>query len=678
MDINPGIAKPIDTDNVIPETLTNTTVEQYRLEDYQQETDDLTYRPKIDLTEEQKQELIMYMEANLDMIDKERRDDCSETRWRELDNQFWGNVREDSETMFKTHVHLTYDRCTKIENRLHQAFFESDPVFSVTTRPGYSGNMGEDDATLQEQYLDYIVDTDMHLKEQFSKIFHEATLKDGGIAKIVYEKDYEYVRKVESYKGDENGLFQFLINYKDAKTKYPGYVRKLENGEDIKIVAYKPECTYEGPRLYFTPFEDFFISLRTQGMLGLRFSRFFAERQRYSWHELLDEVEENRFDKDAVEDLMYNFSDEGATLNPSYMDEEYQVFECNLFYDIKGQNKPKRIVVWYERERRIILSAIHYPYDHGRPYYIPFFTTNKKSGWHQPGAGIILKPQNVVANASTNLMLDKAFYQLQPIMRVSPNTGAASRIMMRKWRIGDPLVAGQGEVEMMNFNVGGFSELLNIITYNDRLADSSIGVNSANLSGRADPVDPDAPAKKTTALINETNINIKAYILSLLPSFQELGHQLLQLMAQYKDTDRFKLRHSSVTGQEAKTTISAEQMRFRTNLTPNAYMFEPDKVNEKRLNLSLLQALTGNPVLATFLQRDPKAAWELGRMTVKSWSQAHANKINQIWPDEQQVNKQMVDVQKQAIMEMMQEQQGQVRPPMPGQQPPAQPQGGMQ
>jgi hypothetical protein len=388
----------------------------------------------------------------------------------------------------------------------------------------------------------------------------------------------------------------------------------------------------------------------------MRDSKFMAEEQEYNWYELQEEVEEGRFDADKVEELQWKKNEKGEKVpNADLLSQNFKIFESILFIKIK--NKFRRVVVWYSKERRTILRIISFPYDHGRPYYIPFFITNDCPGFLQPGLGRILQPQNIVANAIQNFTLDNGFYRNTAMIRVDPNSRAASQLMQKSYKIGDTIVANQGEIEKFDMNTGGMNDMFTLQVVNERMADDATGVSSATLSGRSDPIDPDAPAKKTMALRDETNINVKSYIMNLLPSFQELCYQLLQLTGQFKDKTEFKRKREAVVGAKP-ITITAEQCRTRTNLTPNAYSFEFDKVNEKRLNLSLAQLFTTNPIFAPVLQQSPKSVQALGKKLIKSWSNEWSMAVNEIWPTPEMVLQQQVEIQKEAMRQVIAETQG--------------------
>lgn len=623
---------------------------EYRIQNTSdiQGEDEQEYQSRINLTQEQELDIINRIEANLEYIEKQRKEDGCESRWAQYDNLYWGIVRQNPNTTFNLHQFLTLTRVRRVKSRLFQAFFESDPIFSVSPRPRYAKKGGYEAAEKQEQFLDYEFDSEIIIHSPVRKAFHEATLKDGGIVKLIWERDYEWKRVREKYPGTKKGLNDFLEAYPDAREKHLSFVKDLEEGHDIDIVVDKKEIVYDAPRFYHVPFKNFYIDLNTEGLLGLRKARFFAELQNYTWHELQEEVEEGRFDKDKVELLQWSVSADGqVSLRPNYEDENYDIYECNLFYDIKGNGKPKRIVVWYSRERKVILSAIHFPYEHGRPYYIPFFIVEEEPGWHQPGLARILMPANIIANSITNFLLDNAFYRNTPLLRVSPNSTIAQQLLAKAWKIGDPLVAERGEVEAFELNRGNLLELVTLLQMNERHADDSSGGSIGYMSGRADPTDPKAPATKALALLRETNINIKDFILTLVPSFQEMAYQILQLFAQFCDRAEYKARKT--VGKEVFKEISPEELRLRTNITPNAMAFSFDKLNEKRENLALAEFLTTNPMAQQFLARAPMAQWTLFHILIKSWSNKWNQKVDEVWPTKEQVDEYLAKIQEKAF-----------------------------
>ncbi|RLB39180.1 MAG: hypothetical protein DRH12_11860 [Deltaproteobacteria bacterium] len=631
----------------------NPQIEEYKITPTSQEEkeqQDIEFQPRIDLTPEQEIEIINIIEQNLEHIEAQRAKDGSEARWEELDNQYWGIVRENPNTIFNLHQFLTLSRIRRIKSRIFQAFFESDPIFNISPRPGFAQKKGFDIAEAQEQFLDYEFDSEITIESPFKKSLHEACLKDGGILKLIWERDREWVRQRETYEGTPKGLQRFLDTYPDAEQRYPHLVEQLRNGESIDIMVDKREVVYDAPKFYHVPFKNFYIDLNTEGIEGLRKAKFFAELQVYRWDELLEEVEENRFDKEKVEQLRYTFDSEGRLAeDPNYMNETFNIFECNLFYQLSPNKKPKRIVVWYCRDKRVILRAIHYPYQHGRPYYIPLFITEEMPGWHQPGLGKILQPANLIANSVTNFLLDNAFTRNTPLLRTSPNSPVAQQLLAKTWKIGDPLIAEKGEVEAFSLSTGSLSDLIVLLKLNEHIADDISGAPSGYLSGRADPTDPDAPAQKTLLLLRETNLNIKDFIMTLIPSFQEMAYQTLQLFAQFRGTATYKLRHA--IGEEKKKVfeITPEELRFRTNVTPNAMSFVFDKLNEKRENLALIKVLTENPLSRQFLEQSPRTVWNLFHILIKSWSDKWNQKVNEIWPTVEEVEKYLIKLQEQAI-----------------------------
>ena len=619
------------------------------------------FQQKIKLTPEQEDDIIKVCEANLANIEKQRAEDDSDNRWREYTNQYWGMVQENPNMLFNTHVFLTLIRARKVKSRLYQAFFESDPVFSMSPRPEHAKKKeGFEAAETQEQFLDYELDSEIIIKDPMRKVLHQTVVLDGGILKLPWEREKEWIRRRETYEANKQGLSRFLEDFPDARTKYPGFVKQLEEGEDdLKLVVDKRETIYDAPRPFFIDFADFWIDLTTDGLLGLRKSKFHAEDQKFNWDELQDEVVQGRFEKDKVDELSFRqvMKDGEAIweIDPDYLSTIYHIFECNLFYGIKEKSKPKRIVVWYCREKRKIVASIYFPYDHGRPYYIPFFLTGELPGWHQPGLARILQPQNIIANAVTNFLLDNAFYQHTPLLRATPNTTVAAQLLAKTWKIGDPLIAEPGEVEKFNLRTGNLAELVSLIKLTEYHADEASGGISAYTSGHADPLDPDAPMGKTLALLRETNINIKDYILCLHPSFQELAYQLLQLFAQFKGTAQFKLKKASVVGREKMfREITPDQLRLRTNITPNAMSFTFDKLNAKRENLALIQFLTNNPVSMQFLSKMPKAQWTLFHILIKSWSDMWNAKVDEVWSKQEDVDEYLKGIQKQAFEEFYQ------------------------
>ena len=291
----------------IPEEKFEYKLERVTSKDNEQDQEISEFRQKIILTPEQEDEIIKIIEANLTNIERQRQEDNSEERWSEYNNQYWGIVQENPNMLFNTHVYLTLIRARKVKSRLYQAFFESDPIFSVSPRPEHARKReGYEAAERQEQFLDYELDSEIIIKEPMRKVLHQTTILDGGILKLPWEREKEWVRRRQTYEATKEGLSRFLEDFPDARTKYPSFVKQLEEGqEDLKLVVHKREIVYDAPRPYFVDFAKFWIDLNTEGLQGLRKARFFAEEQEYNWDELQDEVAQGRFNQEAVNDLSY-------------------------------------------------------------------------------------------------------------------------------------------------------------------------------------------------------------------------------------------------------------------------------------------------------------------------------------------------------------------------------------
>ena len=614
-----------------------------KAEPLKEETDTPAYMTQLELNEDQKKRLSVEIFKEKNAIDDEREKAHLVEKWDALDNQYDGKPEENIDQQFNVHWPITAIKTDSITHAAKKAFLEADPTFSVSPRPEYAREGGLTVCEGQQDYLDYKLDEgEIPFKAPMGKVFHSAVLKDGGILKITHRFATEERERRESYKGNpkyeqdprtsipvlvsNDGLQEFLNRYPDAPTKYPAYVNKLEAGKEIEIVVKYEETTYNDPYPKYVPLKNFGCRLATEGYEGLKHTRLIYEKMSYTWWELKKEEKEGKFSD--IDELKYEYDKgkkrasvkgDGEVLRQNYESETFNVFECVFWFSEKESDTERRIVCWIEEESRKVIGAIRYPYDTIDCYYVPFFISHKKEGFYQTGVGERVTDINIAGNAFLNLLLG-ALYMRNMITPVTKDQDVLDQFLERSWTHGLPIIADPGTVDflqkyMAHIDVKG---MITIVQFLERAADDVTKVSSYT-TGRESALDPEAPARKTLALMRQSSENVGEYIAALNISFNEVAHIILQMTAQItKDSRSYRPREKTeaVTGENPFKTLTRSDMVARTNIQSQSLTFNIDKQEERQGDLTLFQILRPDP----FFQQFPESIYLLMKNIIKGWS----------------------------------------------------------
>lgn len=626
------------------------TITKKPLTDKDKEQDDLPrYMTHIrNISEEDKTRIIDEILEEFEDMKKTREDEGLEHQWDERENQYDGKVDENVDQQFNLHRPVTKIKCDAAERAIRSAFFESDPIYSISPRPEFDRVLnGREVCADQEDFLDYKIDETVPLKDPMALVVHSAVVKGTGILKIPYVIKKERAKREEKYKGNpitrndpmtgqevivsNEGLEDFLANYPDAIEKYPGYVRQLEEGKEINLVVEYTQVTYNDPRPTYVDLKNFYCRSSCEGYIGLVESRLVVERINYSWWDLKKMEKEGKFY--GIDELIYANDDDKkeGKVKKGYKKDDYDVLECVFHVKLKESDEEEtKCVFWIAEDRKKMIGSIYYPYFSVPCYYVPFHIKKKKVGFYQPGMADDLKDSNIAENAILNFTLEGAWSSNTVTPIVEPGSDIEKQFLNKEWMHGIPLSAKQGSVDFLNkymrpTNVG---EMLNLLQYLIQGDDDVTGISSL-LTGRESPVDPTAPAAKTLALLERSGVNVKDYILAMLSSFNMIAQIFLQLYYQHSQEGlQYKPRPERVVGEDPFRTIPRAHMAARTNIQSQALSFNFAKHNEKREDAALFQMLRQEPMIA----RNPESVYNLLKSIIRSWSPKWKNRVEKVLP----------------------------------------------
>lgn len=614
------------------------------------------YGVVLEISEDEKKELFKTLKEEIEVIEGQQKalqvfEDAEVYR-----NQYWGKLKPKDfpyANSFNIHVPITMKNVNQVEIRTKQAFFDSDPIFSVSPRPGEAGRDGFKIAKQQEEFLDYENDVEMRTRDNMQQTFHDWANLGVGYLKLAWVSKIERICEEAEYEG-KSGLDDFFRKYGEerARKEFKGIVSALEKGEKKRLYEEYDYPVYNAPLPSHVKYEDLGVDTRTEGIEGLRNSHLIYEKLHYTWFDLQQKVKEDFFKNEDI-DYLRKFKKEDGTeeLDSEYLSKDYDIRECIYHYQFKKDEEEKKVVIWIDFEKEKVLRVVNYPYWHRRPYYIPFFLMKKKSGWYQPGLAYILHDTNVVANACMNFMLDTAFLQNIILFKVKKNSDMWRLLLSRKWYPGMPIGYDDDpkEIEQFNIQKQDLNGLLSLLQLNHKMGEDISGIPQ-HLTGQESPTDPTAPATKTLALIKEGNVNVKEYILNAIPSMNEIAFQVMELFYQFSDEDR---QYRVLGKNEAFKKISRDAFRYRTDYQSQAYGFDFEKINEARVNAAVFQMFNADPEVV----QNPMGRYNLVYETIKGMGSGWDKKVDKVLLSPEERKKQYIKDLKDAVGKYVEEQQ---------------------
>lgn len=609
------------------------------------------YLDKLTLTEDQKQAIVDDIFAELKAIQEERDDAKLEDKWRALDNQYDGKVTPNEDQQFNLNVNSTKVKVDGVVRLITKAFMRSDPRYSITSRPGEGdgGSVTPEVCDKQSDFLDYKMDMVIPFHDPEALTIHSATLKGTGILNIEHVLERKPRRREEYYEGkmspiydrdgrevgqEARGLKEFLEAYPDAETKYPQYVKQLASGRSVCIVVKYDETTYDDPLPRNVDLYDFYVRKNTEGYEGLKSATLIAERRNFTWREL--KAMERKGDLENVDSLIPEQNSNKSPDNNSVKNYKYATYDllrCIYMWQKEEDSDPEKIVVWLAEKQKIFMGAIRYPYYTIDCPYVPHYIKKKVKGFYQPGIAEDITDNNVAENALMNFMLEGAWIANMVTPIVDENSSILDQFASKTWVHGLPLVKRPNESapDFLNRYMKPFSinEMERLLLHLKRNDDDVTGHTSL-MTGQESPIDPDAPATKTLALLKQSGINVEDYIYFLLPAFNTIGQILLQMYFQISQTSVSYVKISAMaSGGDPFGQITRAEMMAKTKIQAQAANFNFDEMNEKRENVALYSIVRQEPLVAS----NPQAVYFLLKHIIKSWSGKWRKEVDKILPN---------------------------------------------
>lgn len=599
------------------------------------------YRIRIKLTDDQQTRLTKQFQEEFRALLSERTNLGLPAKWAALDRQYDGIMKKNAKLSFNLHTHQSKIKVDAIVRALNEAFLDSQPMVDVSPRPEFwkkEDQDGDDVCEKQQQFIQYEMEENIKPSADITRVGLCAVKKFVGIMKLEWCYEKELRKREETYVGEnetigvdgqgqaamENkALKEFEGNYPNWQERgYKSYHDKIANGGTVNLVVEYLDTICNSAKWRHVSVEDFYVRNSTFYNDGLKKAHLVVERDTMTYWELMKKEKNEEFDNVDDTCQMYpsaSMSEGGTKLD--YKNNDYPVLEATMYFKLEEDDEEEtKVKAWFaeinsEQEKQTdgqryeLFGAILYPYYGFDIDYKAFYVKLNNDGFYGGAKSVMwdLKDSNIAQDAILNLSLHSMYIRniLTPIVKEGSEIEAM--FIENRWQDGRPL-----PVDAMTENVQDAMAFVQYpqINLQDFLAlgaqmqkiDSDVSGISGLMTGRESPSDPHAPAAKTIALLNQSGINIKDYIRTFLPAFNEMVGDTLQLYYQMsQEGKKFKVSYRSrkVTGEDAFASITRDEMIARTNIQARASSFAFDKASEKQENIMGYQMLASSPVAAT-------------------------------------------------------------------------------
>ena len=630
------------------------------------------YKIELKLEDSEIETLSEQVFLEFEAMKDERKEAHLVDKWKERDNQYDGEVAPNKQLAFNLHVHETKIKTDAIARALNEAFIDSDPMFDCTPRPEQARENGYDIAEKQAQFLDFAMDEEITPETALMKIIKCSIKKFVGIGKLSWAYKREKRRREETYEGkneivgfdnagnpviQNEGLERFLQTYPDALESNVGIVKRLYQEKKVNIVVQYKDTIDNNPELEYIKLENFYVKNSTDYYKGLRDTHCVVERQSYSYWELQDKKRSGEF---INVDKIYG-SEDNIEQQKDYKTKDYDILEITTYFLLKdGGGEESKIKTWFSEDEKVYLGAEIYPYYGFDIDYIPFYVTLNDYGFYGDVKSVILdlKDLNIAENALLNLALHGEYVRniITPIVKEGSEVEKA--FLDNEFVSGRPIVVDEltddvrkaiSFVEWPNVDINGSMTLMEKLK---RIGDDVTRVSGQTTGGESQ-LDPNAPAAKTIALLQQSGIGIKDYIRTFLPSFNVFAFMILQLYYQMSQEDKkFKVvgKAFAITGDNPFSQITREEMVVRTNIQSRAASFAFDKANEKREALAAYQTIMADP----YARQQPKLMYKALATLLDTFGERWKTISDTDLANPEEFQKQMDAIATQALQNLLQ------------------------
>ncbi len=562
-----------------------------------------TVANRVKLSDEERAELTSLLIDVLDSIKAERAGSVWEENWDLWEDLYFGIVPERAYGVSNVHVPLSQEVVDTAMAVEEQALFPNWPATWLGVMP--REEMDVEVAKRKEDHLNYAFQVEMNTRENIEPVLWEANALGTGVLHLPWLRELDRIRDEEIYDPlDVKDMERFNQRYPKADEDHPKVTAKLRAGKKVRLVVEYTEAIHDAPDITYIPIRDWIVR-PTAKPHRLHRERFVGHRFPLRWADIEAQELDNYYDH--TEDIKFKFDVNGDKVdNPRFQDEEHEIVTGIVRWRRHGDPREKRYLVDFHQASRTIVRILRYPYWHNRVNYIPWYIQRSRKFIY--GISLIQKiePSQYEANAAHSLMLDAAAFTSLPMFKARKGSESTFNPLRDGMLPGKTFYFDNPATDAQQFQMSAGGSL-GILQYAEQTATRHAELASGalqNLSGVESARDPDAPATKTIAQLQQAMMRIGKYISTLGTALTELGFQVSELYYQFSPEGRI-FRVMGPKGVPVFPQIPRNEMRLRADYYPHGSTASLNPEREKRDTFSAIEFL----LKAKEVAEDPLKRW---------------------------------------------------------------------
>ena len=521
-----------------------------------------------------------------------------------------------------------------------------------------------------EEMMNYKARNEWNIEKALSAVLWTAPRDGLGVVQVTWCEEFEDATDVLIY----TSLDEFLADFEgpeDAGLDEAGWFETLgllsEASEEfpVEIPLTFKRRTYYGNKADVVELVDFVTIPASAPHIKHEACRGYGKRYALRKGVIRDKARDGAFYDKAAKRLLASSGKAGSVteftqaqdsiegITRTNTADDYELFELVVKGRLDGEaGEEKKYLVTYSLERDILLSCMEYPY---RVDFYALFKINERPN-RLIGRSIPVKTRDMNDEIDTqhNQRINARTVGTVPSFKAQNNAKKELDPMLtqNKWAPGRIFwLTNFDSFEQFKVQPTDLGESMQEEGNDMRILDLFLGAAASLLSGGPATGDPNAPGNKTAMMIQQSNLRMDDPLQELRDGVAEVGNICLSHLYQFGDPVIFYQTEKLAGGRTRNETRSIHKKYLRRGIRLNmsgiTVTQNPDAEMQKKFQL--YQMLMTEP---TF-QQNAKARVEVLRDALRSGREPGRNRY---LPTVEELEAQMVEIQKKAMLQMQEEQ----------------------
>jgi hypothetical protein len=526
-------------------------------------------------------------ELEQDLSDSEAEHSEQISKWDDYDALYNNEIPDTNEPWkdsFNTNIPIAIYTVNNALSRTSLAIEETQPPIIV--EPLRYDSMETKIARQRQDFLKYQTEYEIpNYRRNKYGIYGDAFRYGTGIGKLTWDRQQQQGRFTQDY----TDLESLYSDFPDIETEYPDILRKFEKEGAVRMAVRRVFDSYLGVRIDRVSPKNFLPGMQDLNGIG-----------RFVGAEKLD-LTYRQLEWMAAQKQIQNWEEVQKKYDPkdkTKLDIWYGVWNLPLKKNDNGLETtdghiPEKVIITFDRDNNTILDSKAYFYEHQRTFWIPYYCfPDADSFW---GRGKIEQVfyLNCVMNAIFNQTLDASALANSKVFKVRQNSLIDK--LRPKFKPGAyfPIQLQDDITELLQSDVKPSSfQLISVI----QAMVERTTTQSSYSAGQEKMSDPRASGEKVKALLGQSQVQVNDDISHLQEGNKEMAFQMSELYGQFLTEDA-EYRITGRNDQQAFGEMAPADLRKRMIYVPKGSGVNANREMELRMNMTLLDMMTQNPVL---------------------------------------------------------------------------------